>query len=145
MNTTRPPEAGETSLTQDLLYASRYYLGNRRGLLALAGLALAGGLALSWGWLAAAGLAPILIGVLPCLAMCALGLCMHRGAGTSCAPAADGQQPGERASEATTGIRAASPLGQSEPRGGRLASSGLAAAPPAGLEPRASTDGRDPG
>lgn len=32
-----------------------------------------------WDWLVAAGLAPILIGVLPCLAMCALGLCMGRG------------------------------------------------------------------
>lgn len=31
-----------------------------------------------WDWLVAAGLAPILIGVLPCLAMCALGLCMGR-------------------------------------------------------------------
>lgn len=32
-----------------------------------------------WDWLAATGLATILIGVLPCLAMCALGLCMGRG------------------------------------------------------------------
>ncbi|HUF81962.1 MAG TPA: hypothetical protein VMN03_12540, partial [Burkholderiales bacterium] len=32
-----------------------------------------------WDWLAAAGLATILIGVAPCLAMCALGLCMGRG------------------------------------------------------------------
>lgn len=32
-----------------------------------------------WDWLAATGLATILIAVLPCLAMCALGLCMGRG------------------------------------------------------------------
>lgn len=38
-------------------------------------LALWGG----WDWLAATGLAAILIGVVPCLAMCALGLCMGRG------------------------------------------------------------------
>lgn len=38
-------------------------------------LALYGG----WDWLAATGLATILIGVAPCLAMCALGLCMGRG------------------------------------------------------------------
>ena len=38
-------------------------------------LALWGG----WDWLAATGLATILIGVAPCLAMCALGLCMGRG------------------------------------------------------------------
>jgi len=44
------------------------------------GLAAVGaGLAFNWDWLAAAGVAPILIAVAPCLAMCALGLCM-RGA-----------------------------------------------------------------
>jgi hypothetical protein len=32
-----------------------------------------------WDWLATAGLAPILVAVLPCAAMCALGLCMGRG------------------------------------------------------------------
>jgi hypothetical protein len=32
-----------------------------------------------WDWLAATGLATILIAVLPCVAMCALGLCMGRG------------------------------------------------------------------
>ena len=41
----------------------------------VASIALYGG----WDWLAATGLATILIGVLPCLAMCALGLCMGRG------------------------------------------------------------------
>jgi hypothetical protein len=35
--------------------------------------------AFNWGWLVAAGVAPILLAVLPCLAMCALGLCMGRG------------------------------------------------------------------
>lgn len=32
-----------------------------------------------WDWLAATGLATILVAVLPCAAMCALGLCMGRG------------------------------------------------------------------
>ena len=54
----------------------------------LAGLASAAGLALNWSWLAAAGIAPILISVLPCLAMCALGLCMNRSGGKSCSTAA---------------------------------------------------------
>jgi len=31
-----------------------------------------------WDWLAATGLATILIAILPCAAMCALGLCMGR-------------------------------------------------------------------
>lgn len=41
---------------------------------------LGGGAALffGWNWIVAAGLAAVLIGVLPCLVMCALGLCMHR-------------------------------------------------------------------
>lgn len=45
------------------------------------GIAIVGaGLALNWGWLAAVGVAPILIALLPCAAMCALGLCMLRPA-----------------------------------------------------------------
>jgi len=32
-----------------------------------------------WDWLVATGLAAVLIGVAPCLGMCALGLCMRRG------------------------------------------------------------------
>ena len=47
----------------------------------LIGVALAGGtgvLVLGWDWLAAAGLASIIIAVAPCLVMCALGLCMNR-------------------------------------------------------------------
>ena len=44
------------------------------GVIALAG----GGAALGWPWLAALGLAPILLSILPCAAMCALGLCMGR-------------------------------------------------------------------
>jgi hypothetical protein len=42
------------------------------------------GAALNWSWLVAAGIAPLLITVLPCAAMCALGLCMNRMAGGSC-------------------------------------------------------------
>jgi len=31
----------------------------------------------SWGWLVALGITPVLLSVLPCIAMCALGLCMN--------------------------------------------------------------------
>lgn len=84
MADTQQSQSQDGSLGRDLLYALRYYLGSRRGLLVLAGLAIAMGLALNWSWLAAAGIAPILISVLPCLAMCALGLCMNRATGGSC-------------------------------------------------------------
>lgn len=68
------------SLGRDLLAAARYHLGGRRGLLIFGAVAAAGGLASSWGWgwLVATGIAPLLVSVLPCAAMCALGLCMSR-------------------------------------------------------------------
>ena len=44
------------------------------GLVALLGIGLAfGG---GWGWLVAVGVAPIILGLLPCAVMCGLGLCM---------------------------------------------------------------------
>lgn len=58
----------------------------RRSVLIVASLAvLAAGLAIGWPWLSAIGAAPILINLAPCAAMCALGLCMHRMTGKSCA------------------------------------------------------------
>ena len=36
------------------------------------------GLLFGWNWLVAAGLTSIIIGVLPCLVMCALGVCASR-------------------------------------------------------------------
>jgi len=42
-----------------------------------------------WDWLAAAGLATLLIAVAPCLAMCALGLCMRGGKSNGEASLAD--------------------------------------------------------
>jgi hypothetical protein len=44
-------------------------------LLALGDLVLLAGASLSWGWLVAAGLAPIILAVAPCAIMCGLGLC----------------------------------------------------------------------
>jgi len=45
-------------------------------LLALGSLAVATGLFFGgWAWLVAAGLAPVILSVLPCLVMCALGVC----------------------------------------------------------------------
>ena len=55
------------------------------------------GLALGWPWLVAFGLAPLVLAVLPCAAMCALGLCMPKGGG-SCHPQADASGPEARPS-----------------------------------------------
>ena len=47
---------------------------------------------LGWPWLAAIGVAPILISLLPCAAMCAVGLCMMAKGGQS--SAVQGVSPG---------------------------------------------------
>ena len=54
----------------------RSVLSNRRLILAIGIVAVAGGLHLKRDWLVTVGVAPVLIGLLPCAAMCALGLCM---------------------------------------------------------------------
>ncbi len=60
------------------------HIGGRRGLIVLAIGIAAAGMAMNWGWLVAVGIAPILLFVLPCAAMCALGLCMNKAGGESC-------------------------------------------------------------
>jgi hypothetical protein len=114
----RPSESAqvgdERPLRQELLYALRYYLGGRRGLAVLAIAAVATGLAVNWGWLVAIGIAPLLVAALPCLAMCALGLCMVRKAGGSCAP---------EAGVAPTTLTSARPAGEARPEGAPPATS----------------------
>jgi hypothetical protein len=66
----------ESPLWREGLHIARYYLGNRWVLLALGAGVLLAGIGLNWSWLVAAGIAPILISVLPCLVMCGLGVCM---------------------------------------------------------------------
>lgn len=79
-----PKRKPDTSLTRDLLDAARHYLGGRRGIIVLASVAVVAGLAFNWSWLVAAGIVPVLLTALPCVAMCALGLCMSRMGGRSC-------------------------------------------------------------
>ena len=54
-------------------------LGGRLTWLVLATVALLGAAAANWSWLVAVGLAPVLLAVAPCAAMCALGMCMKPG------------------------------------------------------------------
>src|SRR6266852_2339409 len=83
MTTSESTNTRKASLARDLQHAARYYLGNRRALVILAIVALAGGVALNWSWLVAAGIAPILLTALPCLILCGLGLCMNKMVGGS--------------------------------------------------------------
>lgn len=63
-----------TPITQRVGTIIRHSLTSRRGL--IAGLAIvAAGLALGWNWLTAIGVAPIILSLAPCAAMCAVGAC----------------------------------------------------------------------
>ena len=66
------------SLTESAIGLLRHYFGGRRGLILLTVTALGAGLFLNWGWLVAVGVAPLLLALAPCAAMCALGLCMNK-------------------------------------------------------------------
>ncbi len=72
------------ALAQGMVNTIWPYIGGRRGLIVLAIGIAAAGTAMNWGWLVAVGIAPILLAVLPCAAMCALGLCMKKGGDKSC-------------------------------------------------------------
>ncbi|WP_258584233.1 hypothetical protein [Mesorhizobium sp. AR02] len=83
MSTTELTQASETSSRRDFQSTLRSTLGGRRGLIAAGAAVVVAGLAFKWSWLVAAGIAPVLLSVLPCVAMCALGLCMNRMMGGS--------------------------------------------------------------
>jgi hypothetical protein len=89
MNTTTDIKRAEPSLARAGVALLRHYLGGRRGLIVLTVLAIGAGLAMNWSWLVAAGIAPLLLAVAPCAAMCALGLCAQKMGKKSDAP-----QPG---------------------------------------------------
>lgn len=81
--------AAETTLRQDYLALLKYWLRGRRGLIVLALVVLSAGAYFNWSWLVAAGIAPVLLALAPCAAMCAMGLCMKRGEGNSCSSGKD--------------------------------------------------------
>lgn len=78
-------KSDSTTLTQDLIALGRYYLAEKRGMYIVGASIAIVGIFSGWGWLTAMGLAPILLALLPCAAMCALGLCMRSPAGKSSA------------------------------------------------------------
>jgi hypothetical protein len=93
---TAPPtlKATNASFARDLIGAARYYVGGWRGASILTATALAAALALSWGRLVAAGIAPVILTALPCLVMCGAGLCMNKLlGGSSCGSTAEQSRP----------------------------------------------------
>jgi hypothetical protein len=81
---TETKRAAQPSLAQSAWALLRHYLSNRKVLAVLAVAVVGAGLALNWSWLVAAGIAPVLLALAPCAAMCALGLCMKGMGGKSC-------------------------------------------------------------
>ena len=82
------PELNTIELTiprgQAIWQAIRPWVTDRRGLI-IGGLAVATtGLAIGWNWLSAIGVAPLILSLAPCAAMCALGACAMRRGHASC-------------------------------------------------------------
>ena len=69
------------------------YVTGRRGWILFGLAAIGGGLSMNWGTVVALGLAPLLLGVLPCVAMCALGMCMSGGSGKCSSKPGEKEKP----------------------------------------------------
>ncbi|WP_034850400.1 hypothetical protein [Inquilinus limosus] len=67
----------------------RPWLSGRRALILAAAAIAGGGLWAGWPWLVAAGIAPILLSLAPCAAMCAVGLCTMKARGKAAGTTAD--------------------------------------------------------
>jgi hypothetical protein len=75
MSETNAADLSARPRPQLILGILRGFARDRRVMIAAGVLALVLGAASSWSWLVAVGAAPVLLAVLPCAAMCALGLC----------------------------------------------------------------------
>ena len=93
MSASEPTKLSETTFAQDLGAFARHWLRDRRVQVALAIAVVGAGAALNWGWLVAAGVAPLLLSLAPCAAMCALGVCMMGRGGQSCSKGATENAP----------------------------------------------------
>jgi len=81
MTNSKTIDPSQPSILRLVFAVLRAWAGSRLGLILIAGVAIVAGLGFNWSWLVAAGLAPLILGVLPCAAMCAAGLCMMGMAG----------------------------------------------------------------
>lgn len=103
MTTTELTQERQAPPSRDVQSIVRSIFGGRRGPIAAGAAVAVAGLAFNWSWLVAAGIAPLLLSVLPCVAMCALGLCMNRMTGRSCSAEDVTQKDGAGSSEAPSG------------------------------------------
>ena len=119
IDTVKHSPQAESSRVRNRAYQLRDWLMSPRGLIIVAIVTIGAGLALGWNWVVAAGLAPLLLSLAPCAAMCALGVCMmakgnasiaKRGSPENAGPPDPTPEP--RASEPITSAR---DLGRIEP------------------------------
>jgi hypothetical protein len=61
------------------------WLRSPRALIITGIVVVAAGMALGWRWLSAVGIAPVILSLAPCAAMCALGACAMMKGAASCA------------------------------------------------------------
>lgn len=72
---TASPSAHAVAPPQRVQAFLRHWLSGRRGRIIGGIVIVAAGLALGWNWLTAIGVAPIILSLAPCAAMCAIGAC----------------------------------------------------------------------
>ena len=121
MDNARELEANNTTRDGTQAFPLGGRLNRRTTLIALTVAGVASGLFLGWDWLVAAGLAPLLFAVLPCAAMCALGLCATR-LGQKNACAGSGETSAPKAPDGPVATLTAHPSGP--PSAGRSAGPG---------------------
>ena len=100
------PSTGSEGSSSPVVSGVRRFLGGRRGLILLAIAVLGVGAFLNWGWLVAAGIAPLLLAFAPCAAMCALGLCMNKMGGKSCSTKSNASDQNAEATPSTPNAEA---------------------------------------
>jgi hypothetical protein len=113
MNATTGFRKTEPSLVHTGFALLRHYLGGRVGLIVLTVALLAAGVATSWSWLVAAGIAPLLLALAPCAAMCAIGLCAHKVTNKADAPQPGSNVTTDATSKAPDAPRIAAAVGKS--------------------------------
>jgi hypothetical protein len=100
MTNTAAPAAGHGQAIPSFI---RTWLTGRRGLIISGAAVVGAGLALGWNWLTAVGIAPIILSLAPCAAMCAVGACAMMKANSAGAPPSPPNQTMPPEARSTTG------------------------------------------
>ncbi|MGE3279983.1 MAG: hypothetical protein AB7O13_03090 [Alphaproteobacteria bacterium] len=100
----------QTSIAQNKGLPIPAWLGGHRALLSAAVAVAVPAVWLGWPWLLAAGLAPLLLSLAPCLIMCALGLCVMKSCSKQDAPGSASAVPDSAAGHQNAPLLQPAPL-----------------------------------